>query len=113
MHMHNDFRDSFTLYVSILLRLHGTCGVQTRSTSCQLCETIKFQPPGFDVQLTRGIFVICYGIYLRCGFVYIFTQKSCNDFQYKTLVLVLNSGINPLAYAFFKRDLKKKIKRLL
>ena len=60
-----------------------------------------------------GIFVICYGIYLRCGFIYIFTQKSCNDFQYKTLVLVLNSGINPLAYAFFKRDLKKKIKRLL
>lgn len=64
------------------------------------------------MSIVLGIFVICYGIYLRCGFVYIFTQKSCNDFQYKTLVLVLNSDINPLAYAFFKRDLKKKIKRL-
>ena len=65
------------------------------------------------MSIVLGIFVICYGIYLRCGFIYIFSQKSCNDFQYKTLVLVLNSGINPLAYAFFKRDLKKKMKRLL
>lgn len=28
-------------------------------------------------------------------------------------MLVFNSAFNPLAYAFFKRDIKKEIKRLL
>ena len=60
------------------------------------------------------LFVIGYGISLRCSFVHILNNdKPCNDLHYKVPVLVLNSAINPLAYAIFKRDIKKEFKRLL
>ena len=61
-----------------------------------------------------GLFLICYGIYLRCTIEIIFNdQESCNDTEYKIPILVLNSAVNPLAYAFFKKDLKKQIQRLI
>ena len=61
-----------------------------------------------------GVFVVCYGIYLRCSLLVVFdTNASCKDEQYKIPVLVLNSAINPLSYAFFKRDIKKEFKRLI
>ena len=57
---------------------------------------------------------MCYGIYLRCSLVVLSdTNASCNDEEYKIPVLVLNSAINPLSYAFFKRDIKKEFKRLI
>ena len=59
-----------------------------------------------------GVFVVCYGIYLRCSLLVLFdTYALCKDEQYKIPVLVLNSAINPLSYAFFKRDIKKEFKR--
>ena len=60
-----------------------------------------------------GVFLLCYGFYIRCTLVYIFKNGECNDEEYKIPLLVLNSAINPVAYAFFKRDIKKEIKRLL
>ena len=59
-----------------------------------------------------GVFLVCYGMYLRCGFQ-ILSSSRCNDKNYKIPFLVLNSAINPLAYAFFKRDIKKELKRLV
>ena len=59
-----------------------------------------------------GVFLVCYGIYIRCGFR-ILSSSPCNDGSYKIPFLVLNSAINPLAYAFFKRDIKKEFKRLV
>jgi len=35
------------------------------------------------------------------------------DENYKIPVLVLNSAINPLAYAFFKRDIEREFKRIV
>ena len=60
-----------------------------------------------------GLFLLCYGIYLRCTFVYIFSagQKPCSDHEFKIPILVLNSAVNPLAYSFFKRDINKEFKR--
>ena len=60
-----------------------------------------------------GFFLLCYGIYLRCSYVFISSagQIPCNDHQFKIPILVLNSAINPLAYSFFKRDINKEIKR--
>ena len=60
-----------------------------------------------------GLFLLCYGIYLRCSFVRIFSagQKPCSDQEFKIHILVLNSAVNPLAYSFFKRDINKEIKR--
>ena len=65
-----------------------------------------------------GVFLVCYGMYLRCGFLQLFQttitsgSSPCKDENYKIPILVLNSAINPLAYAFFKRDIKKEFKRL-
>ena len=59
-----------------------------------------------------GVFLVCYGMYLRCSFL-ILSSSRCNDENYKILFLVLNSAINPLAYAFFKRDIKKEFQRLV
>ena len=67
--------------------------------------------------LVIGVFLVCYGMYLRCNFLILFqttiTSSPCNDENYKIPVLALNSAINPLAYAFFKRDIKKEFKRLV
>ena len=58
-----------------------------------------------------GLFLLCYGIYLRCTFVRLFNaHKLCNDLEFKIPILVLNSAVNPLAYSFFKRDINKEIK---
>ena len=62
--------------------------------------------------LVIGVFLVCYGMYLRCSFL-ILSSSKCNDEHYKIIFLVLNSAINPLAYAFFKRDIKKEFKRLV
>ena len=59
-----------------------------------------------------GVFLVCYGMHIRCGFLKL-SSSRCNDENYKIPILVLNSAINPLAYAFFKRDIKKEFKRLV
>ena len=64
--------------------------------------------------LVIGVFRVCYGIHLRCSLVVLFdTNASCTDEQFKIPVLVLNSAVNPLSYAFFKRDIKKELRRLI
>ena len=61
-----------------------------------------------------GVFLVCYGIHLRCSIVVLFdTNASCKDEQLKIPVLVLNSAVNPLSYALFKRDIKKEFRRLI
>ena len=61
-----------------------------------------------------GMFLILYGIALRCSFVHILNPgKPCNDLHYKVPILVLNSAVNPLTYAIFKRDIKKEFKNLI
>lgn len=62
-----------------------------------------------------SLFLLCYAVHLRCSLMSLLNiRKRCNDIDYKVLLLVLNSAVNPLAYAFFKRDIKKEIiKRLI
>ena len=62
-----------------------------------------------------GLFLICYGMYLRCSIIELISNdlKSCNDSEYKIPILVLNSAVNPLSYALFKKDIKKHFKRLI
>ena len=60
----------------------------------------------------------CFATNLRCSFLH--DQLSGNrrhphllcksDFKFRIPMLVLKSAINPLAYAFFKRDIKKALK---
>ena len=62
-----------------------------------------------------SLFLLCYAVHLRCSFLSVLNvQKLCNDISYKIPMLVLNSAVNPIAYAFFKRDIKKEvIKRVM
>ena len=65
------------------------------------------------VALITCVFLACYGIMMRCSVFFINDNTSCNDSYFKIPLRVINSGINPIAYAFFKRDIKQECKRLL
>ena len=61
-----------------------------------------------------GIFLLANTFALRCGYILLFkTGKTCDDEEYKIPLLVLNSAINPIAYAFYKRDIKKEMKKCI
>ena len=60
------------------------------------------------VALVTCVFLSCYGIMMRCSLLFL-TGQSCNDFHYKIPLQVINSGINPIVYAFFKRDIKASL----
>ena len=64
------------------------------------------------VALITCVFLSYYGIMMRCSLLFLIVQ-SCDDFRYKIPLQVINSGINPIAYAFFKRDIQQECKRLL
>ena len=64
------------------------------------------------VALITCVFLSCYGIMMRCSLLML-TDQKCNDFRYKIPLEVINSGINPIAYAFLKRDIQQECKRLL
>ena len=65
------------------------------------------------VALITCVFLSCYGIMMCCSFLVSTGHKCGNDFHYKIPLQVINSGINPIAYAFFKRDIQQECKRLL
>ena len=65
------------------------------------------------VALITCVFLSCYGIMMRCSLLFLTGHKCDNDFHYKIPLQVINSGINPIAYAFFKRDIQRECKRLL
>ena len=102
---------------------------QTRSSAI-LAKQLRFNHRGLTfnaydksavvmLAVVVGFALACYAIYLRCS-IYILHIKflgnpthhlSCKiDFAYKIPMIVLNSAINPLAYAFFKRDIKRALK---
>ena len=103
---------------------------QTRSSAI-LAKQLRFNHRGlifnaYDksavvmLAVVVGFALACFATYLRCSFLQIkvlgnhTTQLhlSCkSDFAYKIPMIVLNSAINPLAYAFFKRDIKRALKR--
>ena len=64
------------------------------------------------VALITCVFLSCYGIMMRCSLLFL-TGQSCNDYHFKISLQVINSGINPIAYAFFERDIQQECKRLL
>ena len=65
------------------------------------------------VALVTCVFLLCYGILMRCSFLVLTGRKCTDDLHYKLPVQVINSGLNPIAYAMFKRDIKQECKRYL
>ena len=62
--------------------------------------------------IVSGFFLAYNSLNIRCGVLYIL-NKWCLDSTYKIPTFVCNSAVNPLAYAFFKRDIKKEITKLM
>lgn len=62
-----------------------------------------------------GLFLVAYSFALRCSLIHILNkhEKPCDDQEYKLPLLVLNSSINPVAYAVFKRDINKETTRYI
>ena len=63
--------------------------------------------------LITFVFLSCYVIMMRCSLLLLTDNQSCNNSYFKIPLRVINSGINPIAYAFFKRDIKREFKTLL
>ena len=62
--------------------------------------------------IVTSVFLLCYGLLLRCSISVLNDNNDCNDFHYKMPLRVVNSGINPLAYVVFKRDIKAELERV-
>ena len=60
-----------------------------------------------------GLFLICYGIFIRCTIVFAVYSANCEDQEFKLPILVLNSAVNPFVYALLKRDIKKEFKKVI
>ena len=66
------------------------------------------------IAIVIGLFLVAYSLALRCSFIYILKdEKPCDDQEYKIPLLVLNSAINPVAYAIFKRDINMEVTRYI
>ena len=64
------------------------------------------------MSVVSGFFLASKVLSIRCGILTIL-NKWCLDSRFKIPVLVFNSAVNPLAYAVFKRDIKKELKRMM
>ncbi|KAJ7333594.1 hypothetical protein OS493_017136 [Desmophyllum pertusum] len=61
-----------------------------------------------------SLFLVCYAIALRCTLICVLKlQETCGDTEYKIILLLLNSAANPFAYAFYKRDIRNELRKLL
>ena len=59
-----------------------------------------------------GLFLLCYGIYIRCTILAVVHSKKCEDEAFKIPILVLNSAVNPFVYALLKRDINNEFKKV-
>ena len=98
---------------------------QTRSSAI-LAKQLRFNHQGltFNTHDKSAVVMLavvvvfalaCFATYLRCSLQLLGNHTnlhlSCkSDFKFRIPMLVLNSAINPLAYAFFKRDIKRALK---
>ena len=58
------------------------------------------------------LFLVYCGVYVRC--LITFWTSHCSEYNKSIVIIViLNSAANPLAYAHFKGDIRKEIKRLI
>ena len=64
-----------------------------------------------------GVFLVCGAFKLQFGIDFLnSTSKARSESLVRcirVLIMVFNSAINPIAYALFKRDIKKELKRLI
>ncbi|XP_068742274.1 D(3) dopamine receptor-like [Montipora capricornis] len=81
---------------------------KTLMKTCNNMTTVKI------TAIVAGFAIMSYSIYIHCSVIIFLNPKAdCGDFEFKIPVLVSNSALNPLAYTFLKRDIKKVFKQLV
>ena len=62
-----------------------------------------------------GVFLLCCAFKLHFGINFLNSKAKSESLVrcIRVLIMVFNSAINPIAYALFKRDIKKELKRLI
>ena len=59
------------------------------------------------------VFLLCSAIRFHCGLSSLSRGNiDCDILRVKILITILNSAVNPIAYAVYKRDIKKELKRM-
>ena len=97
---------------------------QTRSSAI-LAKQLRFNHRGLTINthdksavlmlaIVVGFSLACFAVFLHCDLLkFLGKQDPCqSDSKYSIPMLVLNSAINPLAYAFFKRDIKTALRKM-
>ena len=97
---------------------------QTRSSAI-LAKQLRFNHRGLTINthdksavlmlaIVVGFSLACFAVFLHCDLLkFLGKQDPCqSDSKYSMPMLVLNSAINPLAYAFFKRDIKTALRKM-
>ena len=96
-------------------RAARTLAKQLRFNNHVLCRPRKKTAINI-MAIVIGVFLLCCGIQLRFGFQIVsfnHIEKLCNVYHLQLPFLAFNSAVNPLAYALFKRDIKKELNRLM
>ena len=96
-------------------RATRTLAKQLRFNDHALCKPQENMAVNI-MAIVISVFLLSCGIQLRCGFIIVLNDhvdQLCNVLHLQVLTVVLNSAVNPLAYALFKRDIKKELNRLI
>ena len=99
----------------VVYRQHRTSSILAKQL--RFNHRVLYKPPEKSAVaimiIVVAFFLVCYGLYLQCSFVVLLNDQKYTSFKYRVPLLVLNSAVNPMAYAFFKRDIKKEFRRLI
>ena len=80
--------------------------------------TVFFRPQENAAVKIMAIVIV---VFLLCSAIRFYCRLSplsrgnidCDILHVKILIIVLNSAVNPIAYAVYKRDIKKELKRMI
>ena len=114
--------------ILVVARAQSNQEAEETAIELQLSSNVSSTPPESTENFRRrrklntsrfiiALVVFFLGCYVVVTFLVLCITFSCrvsdNASQMLVLILVLNSAVNPLVYAFLKSDIKKEIKRLI
>ena len=105
------FNDNFLFCINATRYLYAKPSSDLFGKAVTMQQTPGEKSALIMITIVVSLFLVPCGLNIRCIFAVIVNDK-CDRGKYRDLILVLNSAVNPLAYAFFKEDLKREINKL-
>ena len=94
-------------------------GIRTLVKQLRFNNSVSYRPQDSAaakiMALVIGVFLVCSAFKLHFGINFLNNKANSESLVrcIRVLIMVFNSAINPIAYALFKRDIKKELKRLI